>query len=317
MRQAGQHDRVGPVIIGHVVGVWRIFQQPFPFINGTPDDERGRFGRTVGGESGHEAAARFEDWEASPVRHRLDLRQRETHRPDDLESLLRRHLLHRVERTLIDETSGKKKMGNKKAQLSKSMTVTKFDNGYWYATEVRAFAGTIGIPSASALRKDELERAIKLFLETGRIKCPTRRRLSTSGVKDVDRGLRLDRLVVVYTNDKETKDFLDREAQKIAPGVKRKSGVRYRLNRWREEQLLKGVKLTYGDVVREYVRLNRTVGRFAQIPVPRYVNFLSDFFAAEKDATRAQAVKAWKQLKTMDVPKDYRSWARSRSSKRS
>ena len=37
------------------------------------------------------------------------------------------------------------------------MTVTQFDNGYWYATEIKAFAKTIGIPSVNKLRKDELE----------------------------------------------------------------------------------------------------------------------------------------------------------------
>jgi len=76
--------------------------------------------------------------------------------------------------------------------------------------------------------------------------------------------------VVVYTNDKQTKAFLDREAQKLAPGLKRKPGARYRLNRWREEQLIKGVKLTYGDLVKEYVRLNQTEEPFAQIPHGRY-----------------------------------------------
>jgi hypothetical protein len=61
------------------------------------------------------------------------------------------------------------------------------------------------------------------------------RRLSTPGIRDVERGLRLDRPVVVYTNDRETKDFLEREARKLDPHVKRKSGARYRLNRCREE----------------------------------------------------------------------------------
>ena len=195
------------------------------------------------------------------------------------------------------------------------MTLTQFDNGYWYASQLKEFAQTIGIPSASALRKDELERAIKFFFETGTIKRPTKRSLSTSGANDVDRGLNLDLPVVVYTNDKETKNFLEREARNLAPGLKRKSGVRYRLNRWREEQLVKGIKLTYGDVVREYVRLNQTKEPFAHIPHGRYINFVSDFLAAEKDATREKAIKAWKKLKTMDIPKDYRSWARFQSSK--
>jgi hypothetical protein len=191
------------------------------------------------------------------------------------------------------------------------MTLTEFDNGYWYATELKEFAKAIGIPSATRLRKDELERAIKVHLATGKIENPTSRSLSTSGVKDVERGLRLDLPIVTFTNDKETKDFLEREAQRLAPGMKRKSGVRYRLNRWREEQLTSGIKLTYEDLVREYVRLNQTREPFAQIPHVRYINFVSDFMAAEKGATRDQATRAWERLKTLDVPKTYRSWVTS------
>ena len=88
--------------------------------------------------------------------------------------------------------------------------------------------------------------------------------------------------MVGYTNDKETKAFLESEAQKV--------------------------KLTYGDLVKHYVRLNQTVGSFAQIPVGGYINFLSDFLGAEPGATREQAIKAWKTLKTLDVPKTYREW---------
>ena len=68
------------------------------------------------------------------------------------------------------------------------MTLAQFDHGYWYATELKEFAETIGIPFATRLRKDELEKAIKLFLETGKIRSPTRRSLSTSGTKDVEQG---------------------------------------------------------------------------------------------------------------------------------
>jgi SAP domain-containing protein len=196
-------------------------------------------------------------------------------------------------------------------KLSTSMTVTQFENGYWYATELKKFADMIQIPSASKLRKDELEKAIKFFLETGKVETATARSLSTTGTRDVERGLSLDLPIVVYTNDKETKAFLEREAQKIAPGLKRKSGTRYRLNRWREQQLVKGVRLTYGHLVVEYVRLNRTNGPFAHIPHGRYINFVSDFLAAEKGATREDAIKAWERLKRLDLPKDYRSWVKS------
>ena len=193
-------------------------------------------------------------------------------------------------------------------RLSRKMTVAEFENGYWYATEIKDFAHQIGIPHSSTLRKDELQKSITLFLQTGRVALPTKRNLVKSGVKDVDRGLRLDLPIVHYTSNRQTKDFLAREAQKIAPGLKRKSGTRYRLNRWREEQLTAGKRITYGDLVRQYVKLNQAEEPFARIPYDCYVNFLSDFSKGEKNATRADALAAWKRLKRMNVPKNYRAW---------
>jgi hypothetical protein len=192
------------------------------------------------------------------------------------------------------------------------MTVTQFDNGYWYATELKRFAVDLGIPSANQLRKDELEDAIKLFLKSAKLKRPPARNLSPRGVRDVERGLRLSLPVAVYSNDRETKDFLEREAQKMVPGLKRKSGSRYRLNRWREDQLAGGVKITYGDLIKEYIRLNQTEGSFQKIPQVRYINFMSEFLAAEKSATREKAIKAWHLVKKLDAPKTYQSWVRFR-----
>jgi hypothetical protein len=202
---------------------------------------------------------------------------------------------------------------NRKTKLSASMTVTQFDHGYWYATELKHFAKALGIPSASKLRKDELERAIKAFLRSGAITTPTKRRLSAPKERDVERERHLDLRVLAYTNDAATKAFLEREARKLVPGLKRRSGARYRLNRWREAQLLKGSKLTYRDLVREYVRLNQSTERFAQVPHGRYINFMSDFLAARNGATKEQAIKAWAMLKTLDVPKTYSAWMRARS----
>src|SRR6266436_640276 len=195
-----------------------------------------------------------------------------------------------------------------KPKLSKSMTVEQFDNGYWYALEIKAFADDIGIPAASKLRKDELEELIKHFLRTGSIRKPTRKTLSRSGVRDVARGLSLKLPVVNFTNDRETKDFIVEEALKIAPKLKRKSGARYRLNRWREQQIDNGIKITYRDLVRQYIRLNQVQGNFPQAPSGRYINFLSDFLAGEKNATRAHALKAWEELKRAEIPKNYREW---------
>ena len=195
------------------------------------------------------------------------------------------------------------------------MTLTQFENGYWYAGELKDFAEDIGIPSANKLRKDELEKAITLFLNTGKIQSPTRRSLSKAGVKDVEKGLSPNLPVVNYTSNKETKEFIEREARKLAPNLRRKSGARYRLNRWREEQITKGSKITYEDLVKQYVRLNQSPKPFAHIPHGRYINFVADFLANEKGATREQAISAWKQLKKLDLPKTYRDWVKFRSAK--
>jgi SAP domain-containing new25 len=195
------------------------------------------------------------------------------------------------------------------------MTEEQFDNGYWYAVEIKTFADEIGIPSLSRLRKDELEKLIKHFLRTGEIKNPSRKTLTNSGVRDIEKGLNLKLPVISYTSNKETKDFIIREALKIAPNLKRKSGARYRLNRWREEQLDKGIKITYEDLIRQYVKLNQVEGNFPHAPSGRYINFVSDFLAGEKNSTREQAVNAWGQLKTLDIPKNYRAWKKYRQPK--
>jgi len=67
--------------------------------------------------------------------------------------------------------------------------------------------------------------------------------------------------------------------------------------------------------VKKYVELNQREGRFDKIPVDRYVNFLSDFLAAEEGATKEQAIAAWKKIKKLDAPKNYRSWKTHKSSK--
>ena len=121
--------------------------------------------------------------------------------------------------------------------LSPTMTVRDFENGYWYLDQLKNFAERIGIPAAKRLRKDELEGAIVAFLRTGTAVLPTKRSLRKRGLKDVEHGLALKRRIENYTSNRETKDFIIEQARIMAPDVREKSGVWYRLNRWREEQI--------------------------------------------------------------------------------
>lgn len=195
-----------------------------------------------------------------------------------------------------------------KGTLSTRMTLEEFDNGYWYAVELKAFAREIGIPSFSVLRKDELEEAIKHFLTTGKTSAMVKRSLKKTDSKDVDRGLTLELRVVNYTNDSETKDFIVREAKKMDPSFRERSGARYRLNRWREEQLSSGKRIVYGDLVREFVNLNRPETEYGRIASGRYINFLSDYLNEVPGATMQDAIDAWKILKKKNVPKTFAGW---------
>ena len=196
--------------------------------------------------------------------------------------------------------------------LSPTMTVRDFENGYWYLDQLKNFGERIGIPAAKKLRKDELEKAITAFLRTGHAALPTKRSLRRTGRKDVERGLNLKRRIENYTSNRQTKDFIVRHARMMAPDVRQRSGVWYRLNRWREEQITSGEHPTYGDLIRQYIILNQ-MPRFERVPHGRYINFVADFLAADKSATRAEAIAAWKELKHLDVPKDYLSWVKARA----
>lgn len=196
------------------------------------------------------------------------------------------------------------------------MTLREFENGYWYTDELKSFANSIGVPNATKLRKDELEKAIVAFLRTGKAAAPTNRALRKTGVKDLERGLTLKLRIEHYTSNRQTKEFIIAQARRIAPEVREKSGVWYRLNRWREEQIMKDARPTYGDLVRRYITLNR-MERFERVPQVRYINFLAEFLENEKAATRAEAIAAWKEIKELDAPNTYASWVKLRGKRSS
>jgi hypothetical protein len=79
------------------------------------------------------------------------------------------------------------------------------------------------------------------------------------------------------------------------------------LNRWREEQINAGKKITYGDLVNHYIELSEKDGPFERIAHGRYINFIADFQKHEPAATRADALKSWDILKKLEIPKNYQS----------
>ena len=204
----------------------------------------------------------------------------------------------------------KPKGSGRKRKFSVAMTLCAFDQGYWYATELRAFARKMEIPFATKLRKDQLEAAIKDRLFADGAKAEAILVAPKQGPRDVDQGLRLDLPVIHYTSNKETKLFIEREAAKIQPGFKRASGTRYLLNRWREEQIAAGGRITYRDLVLQAIVLNENKRGPLRVEHGRYMNFISDYMADNKGAAHRDAVRAWHEVKTMDAPKTYAAWLR-------
>ena len=127
-------------------------------------------------------------------------------------------------------------------------------------------------------------------------------------MKDLERGLTLTLRIRHYTSNRITKDFIVQQARLLVPDVRKKSGVWYRLNRWRAAQIASGKRPTYGHLVRQYIALNNA-GRFERLPHGRSITFIAEFLAAEKGATHREAVAAWNALKALDVPKTYAAWA--------
>ena len=201
-----------------------------------------------------------------------------------------------------------------KIKLTRNIKEHEFDNGYWYAHELKLFAKEIGVHDTTRLRKDELEKLIKDFIRTGKVRAAKPKKLHSKGTKDHELGLTLRLPIKNFVDNKETKEFIKKEALKINPDLKKKSGAQYRLNRWREQQLKNGKKITYQDLIRQYIKLNETKS-FKRIPHGRYINFMADYLANEKDASRIDAIRAWKRLKKLDVPKDYKSWKTLRFAK--
>ena len=191
------------------------------------------------------------------------------------------------------------------------MTLEQFENGYWYATELRDFLVGLGVLSARRLRKDQLETIVKRTIQAGRPETAPRQP-RVGGIRDVDRGLSLDLPIVRYTSDTQTKQFIQTEAAKIVPGFRRAPGTRYLLNRWREAQINAGRPITYRDLVMKAIALNEEKKGPLRIEHGRYMNFISDYMATNKNAAHADAVRAWHEVKRMDAPKTYAAWAARR-----
>lgn len=104
------------------------------------------------------------------------------------------------------------------AVLRRNMSIKEFDDGYFYAAELKRFARGIGI-SVGNRRKFEVEDLIRAFLKTGVV--PTGQPTLPRNKGEKRDRLSLDEQVRNYVDDKKTKEFLLDAVRSSAPGIKR------------------------------------------------------------------------------------------------
>lgn len=200
--------------------------------------------------------------------------------------------------------------------LHQGMSVEEFDNGYFYASELRAFARELGI-TVGNFRKFELEELIREFLRTGRV--PDHKPALPRKVGKARDVLKGDLVVTNYVGDKKTKAFLLELVHAKAPGLSHKSGQWYWLNDWRRKKQEAQEYFTYGDLAEHLCTLMQTKGRLPRIPSARMNNFITDFMADPANAgiPREKVLKAWNWFKEQPGPKTYDEFCNLISSKAS
>lgn len=192
------------------------------------------------------------------------------------------------------------------------MSVADFDDGYFYATELRRFARRLGI-TVGNLRKHEVEGLIREFLATGRV--PAHKPVPSRRSRAVRDELVAQTVVVNYVDDRATKDFLRECVHVASPNLKDKSGQWYWLNDWRRAQQQMGARFTYADLAERLRDLMRTDGRLPQIPSARLNNFITDYRAdaVNSKVARDQVIEAWEWLKRQPGPNTYAEYRSLRS----
>ncbi|SNZ06254.1 SAP domain-containing protein [Cohaesibacter gelatinilyticus] len=201
-------------------------------------------------------------------------------------------------------------MAEKKLRID--MSVAEFDAGYFYATDMKAFAREIGI-SVGNFRKSELEDLIRDFLATGKV--PSRKPVLPRKPGAERDELAVNVTVTNYVGDKKTKQFLLELVAKKEADLKNKSGQWYWLNDWRRLRQESDRTFTYQDLADHLHSLMTTKGRLPQIPSARMNNFITDFYSdpQNSDIPRADVLKAWEWLKVKSGPKTYQKYKRLRS----
>lgn len=192
---------------------------------------------------------------------------------------------------------------SKRPKLTSKLNAETFKQFYWLKSELTDFCVQVGLSSSGM--KPEIAKRIYTFLKTGKKLKPGQ---AAKGVPDSARPLTPKTIVINYKNDPVTRQFFTKH---IGSHFKFSA----RVNIFRKAALAKGKKITYGDLIKEWLReYELRKDKNVQLPIMQsceYNQFTRDYYAANPRAPRTAVIAAWKQARTLAGAHTYQAWLKA------
>lgn len=183
-------------------------------------------------------------------------------------------------------------------ELTRDLNVNDFRNFYWLKEELQMFCRGNGISTSGS--KIEITERIAMFLESGKILKPMRKR-STSTKKGKLEELSLD---TVITEDHRCSQVVRAFFKSIIPT--------FHFSTYIQNYFKENVGKTYSNVVdawyEEKERKKDPSYKRQISPQFEYNQFIRDYFAdpKNKDKKRENAIKAWNEMKALPGSNKYK-----------
>lgn len=176
------------------------------------------------------------------------------------------------------------------------LTPEYFKSRYWLKTELVTLCKKLGLSTPGS--KQELLTRIETFLTTGIKTTPASNAINAA--RDSDSPITRNTPVINYKNDAITRQFFVEHI-----------GKHFRFNAYLRQftQIAHIKKLTYGDLIDGWMTYEQkkknpdyqsNIGKQFE-----YNQFTRDFFLNEKGKSQADAIQAWKRVKSQTGPKTY------------
>ena len=192
-------------------------------------------------------------------------------------------------------------MNDKRPTLTPKTSAEIFKNFYWLKKELTDFCVTHGLSTAGM--KLEVTNRIYAFLKTGKRLKPEFAKISND--LDSDKAITPQTLVINYKNDPATREFFIKH---IGSHFKFSA----RVNIFRNEQLAAGKKLTYGDLIKCWLKEHeQRKDKSIKLPIMASCEdnqFTRDFYTAKPNTDRKTVIFAWKQIRSVAGKHTYANW---------